>query len=228
VNKLTLNVQAIFNSIDGEVNGFHGAGELCTFIRLRGCNLRCSYCDTKYAQDGEITGTQMTVKQIMDFPGLLSKVTITGGEPLLQRNMMLKLVEKLISKGHRITIETNGTQIPLPPSNLNLRYVMDYKLPSSEVCDQMIPQAFEALMPVDVIKFVIADYNDFYYARDLVIKNKWLARIVFSPMISNNKLYNTWVAELAELMLHDSKLFENVQYSLQLHKILWPNVKEER
>ncbi|MHA1592420.1 MAG: 7-carboxy-7-deazaguanine synthase QueE [Candidatus Heimdallarchaeaceae archaeon] len=227
-----LNVQAIFNSIDGEVNGFHGTGEMCTFIRLKGCSLNCKWCDTEYAQNPEPKNL-MTINEILAFPKLLNKITITGGEPLLQRTNLTPLVDKLLTSGHRITIETNGSEPPLSGlwfgKNKLLRYVMDYKLPCSQMEDHMNISSFALLSKYDVIKFVIANHTDYYIARDLVVnKTDWVARKVFSPLLVIDKFYENWPTELAEMMLEDYEILQDVQFSLQLHKILWPNAVQER
>lgn len=243
---MKLNVESIFNSIDGEANGFLGAGELTTFIRLRGCNLRCFYCDTAYAQNADVK-EEMTVDDIRAFQGLLPKITITGGEPLIQPGAK-KLIYCLVRDGHQVSVETNGS-IPITPllngkkgkvasreriasSKLfenNLRYVVDYKLPSSGVEAEMKKEVFDGLRCVDVIKFVIADYSDYYVARGLVVGNKhWRARKVFSPAIVDQSDYTGWPATLAELMIADHEVLSSVQYSLQVHKVLWPNALIER
>ena len=226
-----LNIQSIFNSIDGEVNGFHGAGEMCTFIRLRGCPLSCSYCDTRYAQKSEPKNL-MNIDEILAFPKLLNKITITGGEPLAQRTCLEPLVEQLLTDGHRITIETNGTEPTFYCINdyREIRYVMDYKLPSSGMEDRMIERAFTSLTEKDVIKFVIKNHTDYYIARDIVVHKDWDARKVFSPGLGfpGNISDMSWPTELAEMMLDDFETLQDVQFSLQLHKILWPSAVEER
>jgi len=228
---MKLNVQAIFNSVDGEINGFSGAGQLCTFIRLRGCNLRCVFCDTKYAQDGSVKDMK-EVDEILDWPEMLNKVTITGGEPLFQD--ITSLVTALVASDKRVTIETNGSLVyPVWPLTNglfdNVRFVVDYKLPSSGVEDKMNALVFEGLRQVDIIKFVILDFNDYYIARGLAVGNtKWEAKKVFSPAIVDQFDYTNWPAALAEMMIQDAAILQDVQFSLQVHKILWPNAKVER
>ena len=178
--KTKLNVQAIFDSIDGEANGFDGAGQLTTFIRLKGCQLRCSYCDTKYAQNSK-PENWMTVDEIIQqvhFP----KVTITGGEPLLQRTNLTPLVDKLLEDAHGITIETNGTEPPLAEIDTSfkeLRYVVDFKLPSSGMIEHMNSMVFSSLETTDVIKFVISDKEDYKYAKMLIQEHpSWIAKFL--------------------------------------------------
>lgn len=237
-----LNVQAIFDSIDGEENAFGGAGELTTFIRLKGCQLRCSYCDTQYAQESK-PENWMTIDEIIQqihFP----KITITGGEPLLQKEGVEELCNKLIfGKFCEVSIETNGTIQPtyyLEEEDV-VRYIVDFKLPSSGMLEHMNTEVFKNLRPVDVIKFVIADDYDYKYALTVIEQNpSWKAKMVFSPAVSitfarsrkisaylRRPVYADleWARQLAEMMIRDKV---PAQFSLQLHKILWPGAKEER
>jgi len=238
---MKLNVQAIFSSIDGEANGFNGAGELTTFIRLKGCNLNCQWCDTKYAQESKPENWMTTdeIIQQIHFP----KVTVTGGEPLLQRTRLLPLVEILLTNAYRITIETNGTEPPfaeIDTSFQKLRYVVDYKLPSSGMEDEMNLEVFKNLELTDVIKFVISDMKDYKRACEVVKSNpSWEAKMVFSPALGGlhafavpstggniKSVFNMdWPRQLAEMMIRDKV---DAQFSLQIHKVLWPRAKEER
>jgi len=239
MNNIELNVQAIFDSIDGEANGFYGAGELTTFIRLKGCNLNCIYCDTTYAQNSK-PENWIAVDEIMKqvhFP----KVTITGGEPLLQRTNLLPLVETLLVNGYDVSIETNGTELPfaeIDTSFRRLRYIVDFKLPSSGMMEYMKSMVFASLCATDVIKFVISNEEDYGYAKMLILEHpRWVARKVFSPVVEYEKDCNPqyvhipkvldmrWPRQLAKMMIQDKV---NAQFSLQIHKVLWPGVKEER
>jgi 7-carboxy-7-deazaguanine synthase len=230
---MSLFIESIFNSIDGETNGFLGAGQLCTFIRLKGCNLRCSYCDTEYAQEpGEGDEDKMSVEDIVYWPDMLNKVTITGGEPLMQ-SATSRLICCLVVQGKKVTVETNGSFMPERFSELhpdgNLVYVVDYKLPSSGVEHKMLQGVFTSLKLSDVVKFVIANFDDYYVARSLATCEGWSkARKVFSPAIEDQKDYTGWPAALAQMMITDAKMLGDVQFSLQNHKVLWPYAKEER
>lgn len=238
-----LNVQAIFESIDGEVNGFDGAGQITTFIRLKGCNIKCNYCDTKYAQDPE-DGTWRTVQEVYDAVHT-KKVTITGGEPLLQRELVEELCRMLIfgKKFCNVSIETNGTIKPEYFTH-SLRYIMDCKLLSSGMSGFMSIERFDCLRDIDVIKFVIADEEDYQMAKDLLLYNpSWKAKKVFSPAVEllwqtfspgsvsgfvrepEAKISTEWPCKLVEMMIKDKV---EAQFSLQIHKVLWPGVKEER
>lgn len=232
---MELFIQAIFNAIDGEVNGFMGAGQLCTFIRLKGCNLQCNYCDTDYARKVDITTeTPMDFNEVIKWPDMLEKVTITGGEPLIQPSCEA-LIHSLAMKGKQVTVETNGSVL-LPPFHDNLdeyynllRYVVDYKLPSSGMEGFMQSEIFGNLRACDVVKFVIADFTDYYIARGIVTTSGWSnARKVFSPAVVDQTDYTGWPATLAQMMIEDAHVLGDVQYSLQLHKVLWPNATVER
>jgi len=225
---MKLYVQAIFNSLDGEVNGFQGSGQLCTFIRLKGCNLTCKYCDTNYAQKVK-DDAETSIDDILSWPDMLEKVTITGGEPLLQKGTEV-LIYKLLQKGVKVTVETNGT-FPIfnTPEDYNLRFVVDYKLPSSGMEDKMKSEVFIELRSCDVVKFVIADFADYYIARGLATNKEWSkAKRVFSPAVVDQHDYTGWPAILAQMMIQDAKILGDVQYSLQVHKVLWPDAKVER
>jgi len=233
-----LNVHAIFDSIDGEANGFLGAGQLTTFIRLKNCNLSCQWCDTLYAQSST-PENWMTIEEILEQVHF-KKVTITGGEPLLQQEAVNLLCCKLMWKYHSIiSIETNGTIKPNLVEQTwvraNLRYILDYKLPSSGCEKDMKEDAFATLRVEDVIKFVIADWTDYNRAIEIIdAYPEWIAKKVFSPAMQ--LMYHTdyhtppapdmdWPRQLVEMMIRDKV---DATFSLQLHKIVWPGATEER
>lgn len=244
-----MKVQSIFRSLDGEANGYQNGGQPCTFIRLRGCNLRCKWCDTTYAQSlGGDEGTEMTVDevvgQVKDF-----KVTITGGEPLYQRNEVSTLIGRLLQGWREISIETNGSirlvsnGLCYLPRNKNsehgsVRFVLDYKLPSSGMEQHMeMDWNTKVLQPEDVVKFVVADETDFERMHQVYIE-RWgqqgcKAKIAISPAISITPQGPDlrWATILAEKVVDLSlKMGHPVQYSLQIHKVLWPhaNATNER
>jgi 7-carboxy-7-deazaguanine synthase len=156
---------------------------------------------------------------------------------MLQYKSLAPLLARLEEQDKFVSIETNGSKDTNPwvyscsfnyvwdwPS---IRWIVDYKLPSSGMEEFMIPAIFNALREIDVIKFVIADKRD--YQRALEIRrlfSSWKAKKVFSPAIVDQKDYTGWPACLAEMMIRD-KLYD-VRYSLQVHKCLWPNAKQER
>ena len=255
-----LNVQSIFDSIDGEANGFDGAGQLTTFIRLKGCNLSCQWCDTKYAQNAKPENL-MTIGEIIQqvhFP----KVTITGGEVLVQKEGLIDLLLELrkVRMIKQISIETNGSmEIPFEteyhkgtPHHITdctffhddrIRWIVDFKLPSSGMMKHMKSMVFSSLRKIDVIKFVISDEEDYKYAKMLIQEHpRWIAKKVMSPAMdivwtnhtdcpsgaprkSDPRVDSSWPRQLAGMMIRDKV---DAQFSLQIHKILWPGVKEER
>ena len=163
---MKLKVFETFTSIQGESTH---AGKICFFIRLAGCNLNCSYCDTQYAKNPE-SGTEIS---LCTLAGLAKKagapiVEITGGEPLLQHQVPV-LCEQLQEAGMIVMVETNGTQPVdiLPPGTVR---IIDCKCPSSGESDKMLLSNFDCLNPFDEVKFVISDENDFLYATDKIKK----------------------------------------------------------
>ena len=253
-NPSMLHVYSIFRSIDGEANGYNGVGQPSTFIRLRGCNLQCFYCDTKYASFGNNTGAlgALTIEDILgrvvSFPG--HKITLTGGEPLTQLPETLELISALLECGYSITVETNGS-IPIRRYGLknlprvvtrsstgvveygSVRFVVDYKLPSGGTkgpINHGFNTLWHDLTSYDVVKFVIADDTDFDTALKVIHDNAFCkAQMVFSPAIDltlDNPM--EWQAELATKLFNCRYLPAKINYSLQIHKVLWPNATTER
>lgn len=200
-------VHNIFQSIDGEVN-CRGQGQIATFLRLAGCNLECSYCDTALARLKENSMTMTPTQIYEELERRKShKITITGGEPMEQLEELEELVAVLHyrpkqTKGPSpfISIETNGSHkvhIDWP-----VCWVMDYKLKSSGMSEAMKLQNFKGLRDRDFIKFVISDRQDYEQAKHVIgrLKNKDFnchARMAFGPVhkaISANELMN-WLIE---------------------------------
>lgn len=209
---MKLKVFETFTSIQGESTH---AGKICFFIRLAGCNLNCSYCDTQYAKNPE-SGTEIS---LCTLAGLAKKagapiVEITGGEPLLQHQVPV-LCEQLQEAGMIVMVETNGTQPVdiLPPGTVR---IIDCKCPSSGESDKMLLSNFDCLNPFDEVKFVISDENDFLYATDKIKKFGILKKtrnLLFSPVFGKFP-----AAKLAELMIkHKSP----GRLQLQIHKYIW-------
>lgn len=203
-------VANIFTSIDGEVNGL-GQGCFTIFIRLAGCNLKCRYCDTSWSQSAT-DGKNMSAQDIVDEVRQrgCNKVTLTGGEPLLQN--MNALINALYKNGIDISIETNGT-LPLPRECVNkASWIVDYKI-GEHFCDENLA----VLSPEDFIKIVVWDADSYQQAKDFYCKNDGLtlARFAFSPVSSQLSH-----AQLCEWMIQD-KLFD-VVLNCQIHKFIWP------
>lgn len=207
-----LKVNEIFYSIQGE-SSFSGIPFV--FIRLTGCNLRCAYCDTKYAyEEGVKFPIGQILKEVEKFE--CNYVEVTGGEPLLQEDTPL-LVDSLINKGFKVLVETNGTKDISVLSDEAI-IIMDIKCPSSGEVDKMDWKNLNRLKSEDEVKFVVAEKSDYDWVKG-IIKEKNLtekAKLLMSPV--PEKLPP---ALLADWILED-KL--NVRIQLQLHKILWPDV----
>lgn len=216
-------INEIFNSIDGEGKR---AGELATFIRVSGCNLHCKYCDSKYTWGSE--GQEMSIGEIMNFvcsQGYYN-VTITGGEPLIYLEMR-ELVDSLLSCGHSVNIETNGTINPVEffgdlYDNPNLFITMDYKCACSGEEDKMNIRNFYGLTEKDVLKFVVSNVEELETAKDFMQAlseykhHEELPIVYFSPVFGKIE-----PKEIVEFM-KKNRLDNHTRVQLQLHKYIWP------
>ena len=209
----TLAICELFRSIQGE-SAF--AGLPCGFVRTTGCNLRCRWCDTKYAYAaaGETRPVRAVAEELISMDTPL--VCITGGEPLLQTEGTVALAERLLGAGLTVLLETNGTMDVRPVPEGVIR-VMDVKCPSSGECGRTLPENLEALRPRDEVKFVIADREDFDWALDFVRERRLVggAKVLFAPVcdeLAPQRLAE-WILECGQ----------SVRLQLQLHKILWPD-----
>lgn len=198
-------VNEIFHSIDGEGKT---AGQLATFIRLCGCNLRCSYCDTTYAFT---EGEPMTVDDIVSrvqYP----HVTLTGGEPLTQDVHLL--LEKLA--GHSVNIETNGSVDIRPYMTYpHVWFTVDYKSIYSGMADHMLASNFAQLRPQDVLKFVVATPDDLEQALQVCQTYEPKAAIYVGPVFGEIE------ARDIVAFMQDHRLTQ-WHLQLQLHKYIWP------
>ncbi|OHD64979.1 MAG: hypothetical protein A2176_04285 [Spirochaetes bacterium RBG_13_51_14] len=207
---MTLTVNEIFYSIQGETCS---AGLPSVFVRLTGCNLDCSYCDTPCArEDGTSLEIDSIIQKIEQYPSA-DHVTLTGGEPLLQTNA-IHLLRQIIDRGWKCQIETNGS-ILLKDVPEKVRKIVDVKTPSSGESDSFEMRNLKYLTDRDEVKFLISSIEDYDFSRDFI--DKYLARrglvINFSPV------YNTMpYAELADRIINDKLA---VRLNLQLHKIIW-------
>jgi len=208
-----LRVNEIFKSIQGESSW---VGYVFVFVRLTGCNLRCRYCDTKYAYD---QGEEYSISQIEEKIGVYKcpRVEITGGEPLLQKDTYT-LVKRLLDKNFIVLIETNGS---LDVSKLDPRVIkiIDIKCPDSGEVDKVFWKNLEFLGPKDEIKFVINSHNDYIWARNIIfnkLKNKH--NILLAPAFGKVELH-----KLAKWIMNDNL---DIRLQPQLHKYIWPNKSE--
>ena len=204
-------VTEIFKSIQGESTF---AGRPCVFVRLTGCNLRCHWCDTAYAFYG---GDRMSVEQVFDRVRELGAplVEFTGGEPLLQKQEMVPLAERLLAEGYEVLVETSGERYvgDLPGAVVK---VVDVKCPGSGEGDTFCMDNLEALEHKDQAKFVILDEDDYQYARRFIESHHLGDRvdeIIFSPVFGQ-----LHPRALAEWILRDGL---RVRLGLQLHKFIW-------
>ena len=210
-----------FISINGEGTR---AGELAVFVRFTGCNLRCSYCDTMWANEPGCPYEEMSPAQICEYVRStgIKNVTLTGGEPLLQKDMD-KLISLLISEcGVRVEIETNGAVDLRPFAELpegRPLFTMDYKLPSSGYEDRMIAENFSVLEKEDTVKFVSGSRADLERAGEIIEKYGLLGRchVYFSPVFGRIE-----PAEIVDFMLN--KRMNKARIQIQMHKVIWdPN-----
>ncbi len=204
-----IQITEIYKSVQGE-SSF--AGLPCVFVRTTGCNLRCVWCDTAYAFYG---GKPMTVAQIIEKVTSLdcSLVEITGGEPLLQKEVP-RLARQLADQGCTVLVETSGER---DISILDERVVriMDIKCPGSGEVEKNRWQNIEHLRPRDEIKFVIQDRADYEWARDVIRKYALdeKAGLLMSPVFDALE-----PVDLVDWILQDRL---NVRFQLQLHKMVW-------
>ena len=206
---MALTVNEIFRSIQGESTW---SGCLCTFVRLTGCNLRCSFCDTTYAYD---QGEQMSVEEVLGrVRGYNTRlVEITGGEPLLQAESFA-LARAFLAAGHKVLVETNGSlDISVLPEGV-VR-IVDVKCPGSSMADRMHRQNLELLRPSDEVKFVITGRSDYDWAKAISTRYRLFEQVavLFSPAFSSLR-----PEELANWMVHDNL---PARFQVQLHKVVW-------
>jgi 7-carboxy-7-deazaguanine synthase len=205
-----LHVNEIFHSIQGESTH---AGRPCVFVRLTGCNLRCSWCDTAYAfHEGSAWTVEAVLDRVSSFPCTL--VEVTGGEPLLQPEA-IDLMRALLDRGHEVLLETGGS-LPIEGVPVGVRRIVDVKCPGSGECERNRWENLEALRPGDELKFVIADRADYDWAAG-VLRSRALhdkATVLFSAVHGALP-----AGELARWVIDDGL---PVRVQVQVHKILWP------
>ena len=214
-----MKVVEIFASIDGEGKR---TGQPATFIRLYGCNLRCSYCDTKYSFNTN-EYKDMSIEQILLECRKLGyhNITLTGGEPLLDASNVIILIEALCSIGFQVNIETNGS-IDLRPfiklrqeRSLDFFFTVDYKCISSGMNKHMTPTAFEYLeIDKDIVKCVVSNKEDMDDALDNLDALHKHFNIWFSPVFGAIE-----PRKIVEYVMNSGR--QDVTVQVQLHKIIW-------
>jgi 7-carboxy-7-deazaguanine synthase len=216
-------ITEIFKSIQGEGTR---AGLPCIFVRLTGCNLRCTWCDTAYAFHG---GTKMSLDEILEKvnalagapPARVPLVEITGGEPLLQPETPA-LAEKLLAAGYTVMIETSGERFVGTLAREVIK-IVDVKCPDSGEPGTFDAANLDAVGPQDEIKFVISSRRDYEFARDFTRQHDLAARVrqvLFSPVFPDpaGQWQGLEPRELVEWILADGL---PVRLGLQLHKFIW-------
>ncbi|MDX9702459.1 MAG: radical SAM protein [Candidatus Auribacterota bacterium] len=205
-------VHEIFKSIQGESSY---AGFLCTFVRFAGCNLKCAYCDTVETQNSDIA-LSMSMEEILQSVNRLSchLVLLTGGEPLLQ-NHIIPLCNELQRLNYTILIETNGT-MGIEDFSDNIRFIMDVKCPGSAMAGSFAEKNLSFIKPVDELKFVISDRDDYLWAKQYLIQHNLTNRcgLIFSPVWGKIPL-----SDIAEWIIEDN--LSHVRLQVQLHKLIW-------
>ena len=206
-----MQVTEIFFSIQGESTF---AGQPCVFVRLTGCNLRCTWCDTEYSfYGGGRMAVEEVLRQVKAYPARL--VEITGGEPMLQEKEVLALMARLLEDEYRVLLETSGER-PLDRVPPEVVKVMDVKCPGSGEGETFRMENLRTLTSNDEVKFVLADRADYEFAREFYHRHRLREKVravIFSPVFGELE-----PRELAEWILADGL---DVRLGLQLHKFIW-------
>lgn len=225
-----MQITEIYKSLQGESTY---AGLPCVFVRLTGCNLRCSWCDSEYTFQG---GRKMDIEEVLGEVAHLSPgeglVEITGGEPMLQEREVVPLMQALLDEGYTVLLETSGER-PLERVPSGVIKIVDVKCPDSGEGGTFCMENLEALYPHDEVKFVLSSRPDYDFAREFTQRHDLSERVnavLFSPAFrkdatgardSSHCLLDP--QELAEWMLADNV---PARLGLQLHKFIWdPAVK---
>jgi 7-carboxy-7-deazaguanine synthase len=212
-----MQITEIFRSIQGESTY---AGLPCIFVRLTGCNLRCVWCDTEYSFYG---GTKMTIDEVLADVRRLSEsagrravnlVEITGGEPLLQKDVY-PLIDRLLEEQYRVLVETSGERFigNLPEPVVR---ILDVKCPGSGEGGRFDMANLAVLRPRDQLKFVLASREDYEFARQFICEHNLSGKVealIFSPVFGKLD-----ARSLAEWILEDGL---PVRMGMQLHKFIW-------
>jgi len=220
-----MQITEIYKSLQGESTY---AGLPCVFVRLTGCNLRCSWCDSEYTFHG---GRKMTSEQVGEEVHRLSPdgglVEITGGEPMLQERELLPLMRQLLESGYRVLLETSGER-PLHRVPAEIIKIVDVKCPDSGEGNTFHIENLDTLTPEDEVKFVLSGRADYEFARDFMERHRLADRVtavLFSPAFrkeatgardSSHCLLDP--QELAEWMIADNV---PARLGMQLHKFIW-------
>jgi 7-carboxy-7-deazaguanine synthase len=204
-----MRVTEIFHSIQGESTF---AGLPCVFVRVTGCPLRCTWCDTAYAfHDGDEMSLDQIVARVQAFGSRL--VEVTGGEPLHDPEAFA-LITRLADAGYTVLLETSGA-VDIAPVDPRAVIIMDLKCPGSGMADRNLWSNLDHLKPGDQVKFVLKDQEDYRWARDVLTRTRVHERqvVLLSPVFGELD-----PKRLAEWMLEDHV---SARLQLQLHKLIW-------
>jgi 7-carboxy-7-deazaguanine synthase len=205
-----LKINEIYHSIQGESTH---AGRPCVFVRLTYCNLRCSYCDTEYAfYEGKDLSVQQVIDEVEKYNCKL--VEITGGEPLVQMDECLELMNRLCELGYEVLIETGGSLL-IKDIDQRVKIIMDLKCPSSEMEKKNLYENILYLKQTDELKFVIGNREDYDWSVEQIRKYNLNGKciILFSVVFGELE-----PVQLVNWILED-KL--DVRFQLQMHKYIW-------
>ena len=225
-----MQITEIYKSLQGESTY---AGLPCVFVRLTGCNLRCTWCDSEYTFQG---GRKMTVEEVRDEVSRLSPgggfVEITGGEPMLQEGEVVTLMERLLATGYTVLLETSGERVldKVPEAVVK---IVDVKCPHSGEGGTFRNENLQHLTQRDEVKFVLASRRDYEFAREFIQEHALSVKVgsvILSPAFRKDATGSRDVShclldprELAEWMLADGL---NARLGLQIHKFIWePSMK---
>ena len=206
-----------FVSINGEGTR---AGELAVFIRMKGCNLDCRYCDTKWANEENASCEIMTEEDIRNYirDTGVKNVTLTGGEPLFRKDMDVLIDYLLQDKDRVVEIETNGSVNIKEYAEMKNRasFTMDYKLGASGMEEKMCLENFAYLDKRDTVKFVVGSQEDLQRAAEIIEKYALIGKVsvYFSPVFGDIK-----PEEIVDFMVQNR--LNDVRMQLQMHKFIW-------
>jgi 7-carboxy-7-deazaguanine synthase len=219
----------IYKSVQGE-SSF--AGRPCIFVRLAGCNLRCSWCDSEYTFKGGYKLSEDEVIAEIEKLAPVKLIEFTGGEPLLQEREIVPLMERLLSDGYELMIETSGER-PLDRVPVAVHKIVDVKCPASGEGDSFRLNNLDFLTQGDEVKFVIANRGDYEFAREFIRQHALEARVgnvlmspAFNKTPSTDRSTENCLLdprELVEWMLADGL---DARLSLQIHKYIWEPQKK--
>jgi 7-carboxy-7-deazaguanine synthase len=220
-----MQISEIYKSLQGESTY---AGLPCVFVRLTGCNLRCSWCDSEFSFYG---GQKMSLDEVAGEVERLSPdgglVEVTGGEPMLQEREVVPLMDRLIEAGYKVLLETSGER-PLGRVPGKVIKILDVKCPNSGEPDTFDTENLEMLQAHDEIKFVLSDRTDYEFARDFVRRHRLAGRVhavLFSPAFQKD---SSGARDTSHCLLDPQELAQWIladdvpaRLSLQVHKLIW-------